>query len=430
MDDFLSVKTDKSMIIPSTLEDFRALIDKADVMNQTLPYLSHLSSDDFFILTNNYASLTNILKRNAYVWKKDLYEGTSVTDWNRSFHQIFYANNVLDGLQNLKSEEIEARHLEGGALFFRAFAYYNLSQVFCAPYDIKGENGGLGLPLRLKSDISEVVGRSTVEDVYMQMEKDLTRAIVLLPEQSTIKTRPTQFAAALLLARVQLLMGNYEGALSSSQRIMDNFELLDFNTLNASATYPMGQFNKEVLLHSSMSYTSTVSSTDYVDTLLIGAYEKDDLRATSWFVPRNGYHVFKGSYTGGALLFNGLAVDEAYLIAAECSARLNLLAEAKRILLEYLTSRYANNVAVDPVTGDSQADVLRAVLLERRKGLLYRGIRWSDIRRLNKNDNAGITISRMLEGQVISLIPNSLNYVLPIPDEVIFLSGIAQNPRE
>jgi hypothetical protein len=76
----------------------------------------------------------------------------------------------------------------------------------------------------------------------------------------------------------------------------------------------------------------------------------------------------------------------------------------------------------------SAAEALDTVLAERRKELAFRGIRWSDLRRLNQED-WNITLTRNLNGTPYTLPPNSKLYTLPIPPDVIQESGIAQNPR-
>ncbi|HEY0177744.1 MAG TPA: RagB/SusD family nutrient uptake outer membrane protein, partial [Pedobacter sp.] len=71
---------------------------------------------------------------------------------------------------------------------------------------------------------------------------------------------------------------------------------------------------------------------------------------------------------------------------------------------------------------------LRIVLQERRKELIMRGIRWMDIKRLNK-EGANITLTRKLNGNVYTLPANDLRFALPIPDDVIAFSGMKQNLR-
>jgi hypothetical protein len=93
-----------------------------------------------------------------------------------------------------------------------------------------------------------------------------------------------------------------------------------------------------------------------------------------------------------------------------------------------LTARYHAG-AFSPLSAASAAEALVLVLKERRKELLFRGLRWSDLRRFNLEKGKEVTLERQLNGTVHTLPPNDPRYVLPIPDIVIQLGGIPQNQR-
>ncbi len=57
------------------------------------------------------------------------------------------------------------------------------------------------------------------------------------------------------------------------------------------------------------------------------------------------------------------------------------------------------------------------VLQERRKELIFRGTRWSDLRRLNL-EGAGIGLNRIINGVTYTLPPNDARWVMLIPREV------------
>ncbi|WP_410528150.1 hypothetical protein [Sphingobacterium sp. IITKGP-BTPF85] len=61
--------------------------------------------------------------------------------------------------------------------------------------------------------------------------------------------------------------------------------------------------------------------------------------------------------------------------------------------------------------------------------MVFRGRRWSDLRRLNLDDRFKKTLKRSIDGQNYILEPNSLKYAHLIPDLVISESGIIQNKR-
>ena len=93
-----------------------------------------------------------------------------------------------------------------------------------------------------------------------------------------------------------------------------------------------------------------------------------------------------------------------------------------------LEKRYVAGTFV-PLSATDAEDALIKVLAERRKELVFRGLRWPDLRRLNKDPRFAKTITRSLDGEIFELPPNSPRYVLPIPQKVIELSGIKQNDR-
>lgn len=80
------------------------------------------------------------------------------------------------------------------------------------------------------------------------------------------------------------------------------------------------------------------------------------------------------------------------------------------------------------MTANSHAEALNIILKERRKELLIRGLRWSDLKRYNRG-GANITLTRTVNGQTYTLSPNDLRYAVAIPEDIITLTGMPQNPR-
>ena len=431
--DFLEVKPDKKLVVPSTLDDLQALLDYFDIHNANMPGMGELSSDDYYLLYDRWNTMSSPYMKNGYIWAKEIWEGSTSIDWNNRYRQIFYVNYVLEGLEKTARTDDPDRYdrLKGTALFYRAHAYYQLAQVFCEPFDKSAANDGYGLPLRLISDLNVHVDRATVKQTYERMEADLREAVNLLPEKDPYKTRPVKAAANALLSRVYLTMQEYDKALTfADAALAAGYELIKFSTLKTSASYPMAQYNSEVIFHSQMTrYTPLTNSRLITDSTLYRSYANEDIRKEAWFKSLSGGFTFKGSYCGSLQIFNGLAVDECYLTKAECLARKGFIEEALNTLNSLLVTRYKTGSFI-PLTAPSQQEALAIVLKERRKELLFRGVRWTDLRRLNLDASTATTIYRKLDGTVYKLVPNSPNYILPIADDVIQLSGIPQNIRE
>ena len=430
---FLDIKPDKKLVVPSTLDDLQALLDYFDVHNSNTPGMGELSSDDYYILYDRWNTLSSPYMKNGYIWAKEIWEGSTAIDWNNRYQQIFYANYVLEGLGKTDRADNPGDYdrLKGTALFYRANAFYQLAQEFCAPYDKSASNNGYGLPLRLTSDLNVRTDRATVKETYERIVTDLLDAVKLLLENDPYKTRPVKAAASALLSRVYLTMQEYDKALIYAETALDsNYKLIDLNSMKTSASYPMERYNSEVIFHSQMTqYTPLSSSRLIMDSTLFRSYAGNDLRKAAWFKSTSGNYTFKGSYCGSQQTFNGLAVDECYLTKAECLTRNGSVTEAINTLNKLLITRYKTG-SYTPINITDQQEALTIILMERRKELLFRGIRWTDLRRLNLDASTAITIYRKLNGTVYKLEPNSPNYILPLADDVIELSNIPQNIRQ
>ncbi|RZL37602.1 MAG: RagB/SusD family nutrient uptake outer membrane protein [Pedobacter sp.] len=204
-------------------------------------------------------------------------------------------------------------------------------------------------------------------------------------------------------------------------------DLIDFNTLTPSAIQPLAQFNTEVLMASRMVNLPIVAqSRAKVLPELYASYEINDLRKTVYFRDNgNGSYAFKGSYDGTTLYFSGIATDEVYLTRAECNARLGNGDLALKDLNDLLRKRYKTGTYID-LTQRDPALLLQVIIQERRKELLFRGLRWADIKRYNR-DGAGISLTRTVAGKTYTLEANSARFAIPIPEDIIVLSGIPQN---
>lgn len=439
-DDWLNVKNKKSSVTPQTLSDFQAVLDNAQVMNFSCPVIGELSADNVYFTDASISALA-APDRNAYLWQKDIFQGTASGDWNYPYQEIEYANIVLDGLAAIGQPEpgnANASGIKGAALFFRAFAYYNLSQLFCSAYHPNSAGSDPGLPLRLTSDVNEKSKRATVRVVFEQMISDLNSAEQLLPQTPLYKTRPSAVAAQFLQAKVYLAMQNYPMALKYADLVMAaGFHLIDFKSLNVTASQPFPSFaagNPEVVFYASATGNSAVwplSSTGRVDPALFATYQSSDLRKTAFYSldSKSGFYRFKGSYEGSDFYnFSGLAVNEALLIRSEARNRTGDIAGALDDLNALLKSRSDNTF--EPLDIKDGSQLLAAILLERRKELPFTAnIRWEDLRRINQQPATAVTITRSYAGNTYQLLPNSPLYTFPIPQNEIDASGIVQNER-
>lgn len=440
-DDWLNIKNNKSDVSPQTLQDFQAVLNNTTVFNNSGSIIGLVGTDNIYVPDKNLDGESS-LNRNTYLWAKDIYQDNIAQDWLNDYIQIEYANVVLDGIAKLSSTEqlsTTGSALKGQALFFRAFALYQLSQLYCKPYLKATASSDPGVPLRLTSDVTKKVGRGTVQQCYDQMIGDLKLAVSLLPQTSLYKTRPNSNAANALLAKIYLSMGDYANAYTYANAALQiNNALLDFNSLKITTSDPFPSFSKgnpEIVFYAYCYGLSTVflnsTVTGRVSPELYNSYADGDLRKTAFYAPdgSTGLYKAKGSFSAKGGNFCGIANGELLLIRSESAARTGNLQSAISDLNNLLQKRLTP-ATFSPVATTDVNILLSRILLERRKELAYTGnMRWEDLRRLNQDNRFAVTISRQYHGTNYTLQPNDARYVLPIPIDEINLENLTQNPR-
>ncbi|MFI5162357.1 MAG: RagB/SusD family nutrient uptake outer membrane protein [Sphingobacteriales bacterium] len=429
---FLAAKPDAKLDVPSTLADFQALLDYYPAISNNDPSSGEISADDYYLFTADYLALAQDNFRNMYTWQKDNLFVPGGNEWFNAYRPAFTSNTILEGLSAIvrtAANQSEYDNVKGEALYVRAKAFLKVAWQWAPAYDAAA-GAKPGIPVRLTSDFNQRSVRAGLQETFNQIISDFATAARLLPVTPLQVLRPSRPAAYAMLARTYLYMGDYiHAGLYADSCLRLYSTLLDYNTLNAAAAYPIRKFNAEVIQESLMITSPPISNTKArVDTLLYRSYAANDLRKTVFFkAGTNASHVFRGSYEGAPTLFGGVATDEVYLIRAECFARSGQTALAMADLNTLLSKRYKTGTFT-PFIAAAGADALALILTERRKELLFRGLRWPDLKRQNAA-GANINLTRIVNGKTYTLPANDPHYALPIPDDIIQLTGMQQNPR-
>jgi starch-binding outer membrane protein, SusD/RagB family len=431
---FLDAKPKTSINVPSTLTDFQALMDNYNTINQS-PGLGDISADNYFLDYGSWQSI-DVIGRNCYTWAKDPYGGIgNIQDWDLPYQQVLVANIVLEGLASVSRNDDSLHYdfIKGSAYFIRGKAFFDLLQCFAPPFDSATASADPGIPLKLSSNVNDMEIRSSVKDSYEQLLGDLKNARTFLHPiaPSANINRPNQPAAMALLSRVFLSMRNYAAAGAYADSCLQLYStLMDYNSLDSNSYLPFARTNAETMFQCFQNSLYEIDGGDgyaQVDSVLYGSYEATDMRRSLFYYTAGGGHFLKATYNGTFALFSGLATNEMFLNRAECNARLGNIPACLHDLDALLSKRYLTGTYT-PKSAATADQALALVLTERRKELPFSGVRWSDLRRLNK-EGANIMLQRMLNGQTYSLPPNSDLYVLPIPSNEVEGSGITQNPR-
>lgn len=434
---FLEAKSSKDMVIASTLADLQALLDAGDKLSLgRYPGLLEARTDDFYVGPGGLNRLTEDFKDLYFFEDSNQEDGEmNLKAWFNSYSTISIANTVLDELSFVKEgTQAERDVIKGMAIYHRALGHFTLSQVFCDVYEDSSADQKLGLPLKKTSDTSEPTVRATILETYDFVEKDLLEAIELLPEYTAYLTRPNKAAAHALLARFYLSKSDYDNSLLHSEKAMKyNDNLIDFNELNSASSFPISAMNKETLF---FAYAAGIGFLHpnrecYIDSMLFAQYDDRDVRKKVYFreLGDNKYS-FKGTYLGGGSgsFFVGPTTSEMYLTSAECYARKGDTELARERINKLLQYRWEHGYSYTIKEKDPEI-LLDTILLERRKELILRSVRWMDIRRLNLDAKYKKDIVRKVEGDenTYTLKANSRGFTYKIPRIVISLSGIEQN---
>jgi hypothetical protein len=432
---YLDAKPDATLATPSGLQDLQKLLDYYRGMNTLFVGGTGILSDNYYLTTENWASISREDQRNYYLWQKD---DNNVSDWSGPYNGIYVCNMVLESLKTLPlkpSDKQIAEQIQGAALFFRASFHYAVAQLFAKGYDSTTAASDPGIPLKVSTDITERATRSSVEKTYQQIISDFKEAAAMLPLTTSIKSRPCKAAAFGALARTLLAIGDYEQAyLYADSCLQLNDVLIDYNSLDSNAAAPFTKFNDEVIFQAISNSVSPNNPTICkIDSNLYASYSINDLRRILYFKKNaDGTYKFKGDYdgtsnNGAGHSFTGIVTDEQYLIRAECAARLNKTEEAQYYVNNLLEHRFKTGTFI-PVTTTNKIELLTFILDERRKELLFRGTRWTDLKRLNKDPRFAVTLTRIINGKIYQLPASEIKYVALIPKKVIQMSGMQQNP--
>ncbi|KUJ62239.1 carbohydrate-binding protein SusD [Flavobacteriaceae bacterium CRH] len=350
----------------------------------------------------------------------------------RTYYRIIRnANTILETVDAATGSDADKKILKGQALLYRAFCHYQLVQLFGKRYVNGVDNTQLGVPLILTVG-NEQFPRSTVEEVYTQINKDIDEANILLvgytkPNNSHLGLKVGQG----LKARVALTQGNWAIAADYAAQAKAGIALMTveqykkgFNDFTA-AEWMWGSHINEVQTdyfgnfgaYMSRNYNSTVirSCPKAINSKLYNLIPTTDVRSTLF--DKTGLHTAlnlpsnysKYPYTSQKFLSIStgdsrcdvpyMRVAEMYLIEAEAKARLGL-ADANTILFTLVSARNPSYV-LSANTGQALVD---EIWFQRRIELWGEGFRFYDLKRTNSPlDRTGANHNSTITNGVLSV---------------------------
>lgn len=452
--DFLD-ETPKGNLIPKTVDDFAMMLDSysSDQIAYGNP-LTEMMNDDVKIPDAKISRYYNWGIR-SFCWEDYVYtESENDATYNALYHVIYVCNYILDNIENAEEKgEFSREYVEGAARFHRANAYFNLVNLYSKHYDAKTATTDLGVALLLKADVNAQPNRASVHDVYEAINKDLTKAEKLLDNTPVEYTfRASKAAVYAMMARVHLYREEYEECREACRKARAiAIELIDYNNLSkdkenpdggisgseGTASIPSQDWRKPEIICYKWVGTEPNRYTDYnlSDELIRLFDEETDLRWKLFVTTCN----YEGDGTPGtdeprisAFMYNankGYNIGEVYITEAEACVRTNDIDGALWALNALSVKRYETDTYKE--ISERNADkLLRIILDERRREQMFKGTRWFDLKRLNKDPRFAKTIIHVYQGETYTLEPNDNHYVIAIPPKAIAANNrLEQNPR-
>lgn len=392
-------------------------------------------------------------------WQPDMFYtmetvGLFKNVWQAYYKLILGANAALDYIDDMAGTYEEKTIVKAQAHALRGLYFFNLVNLFGEPYNHNKK--ALGVPLKVGSELTiEYPSRNTVEEVYVQIEKDLDEAEKLylsLPEEYRYKQdyRTNLPMVQLMKSRVYLHEEKWSDAVKYANKVITDwdFTLTDLNTLpeptlkepyynfisyNCSETIWLYGNILDAVKYSSFTigYANNQPRRNMFNASpeLLKGYVEGDLRKERYIVTEyedSSIYLPFGKYfissthipTGGSEFGMAFRLAEAYLNLAEGAAFSEAPETARKAINTLREHRFVSGTyePMPEYTGNDLVDYIRQ---ERRLELCYEGFRWFDLRRYGMP-----LFSRewIVNGQKIALYTMEEKdpaYTLPIPEQVL-----------
>ncbi|GAB2620225.1 RagB/SusD family nutrient uptake outer membrane protein [Belliella aquatica] len=384
--------------------------------------------------------------------------------WRFYYAIIGNANMIIANIDNAEGPQSDKDEIKGQALAYRAWAHWNLVQLFGQRFEVGGANTQLGVPIVLEP-ITEGGPRNTVAEVYAQVNTDIDAAIALLETNRTAKSHININVARGIKARVAMTQGIYPLAAQQARLAREGYPLMSqtqilegFNNLD-NPEWIWGsrqQDDQQTFFASFFAYLSVnFSSTNIrsnpkaINSLLYDQISDTDSRKRLWdpnaanatlrdpFIDEVTLSNFsKRNYMNRKFVAQANASSvgdvpymraaEMYLIEAEALARDGQVGAAQDVLFEFASARDSEYTKS---TNIGQA-LIDEIMIQRRVELWGEGFRFYDLKRLNLPlDRTGANhVSTVINGKFEEPAgTNNWQFKIPI-SELNANEFIVQNP--
>lgn len=368
--------------------------------------------------------------------------------WNAYYKWVSNANYILSANETMEGTEADKNYVMGQAYVIRAYSYFMLAQSFARTY--KGHESEPCCPIYTEPTVAGTEGaaRSTVQEVYDQILKDLNEGLNLLKDTKRKHITHMGYEVALgLQARIALVMENWELAKTSAHEAIKvsgtkAIKPEDFAGLNnakaknviwgAEIIPDQSGMYASLFAHMSPEVSYGKSALKQISKDLYAKMNATDAR-TAWWLPNDPSNK-KGGYLQNKFQFKDIQTwtgdyiwmraEEMYLTAAEAECRLGdekaALDDLKAVMSlrdpKYVCEK--TGTALGKLTNEQTGSLLEEILIQRRIELWGEFGRVYDIRRLKqgfvRSEEMGYPKDALLENRPTT-DPENFMWVMTIP---------------
>lgn len=369
-----------------------------------------IMGDDVVFNTSASAGLIN-----EYKWISHRNPTSGMLYYNYTFYYVIIgnANMIIANIDAAAGSDADKKTIKGQALAYRAWAYFQMVQLFGERFVAGAANNSLAVPLVL-TPTTEITPRSTVAQVYAQINADLDLAITNLTGYTRLnKSHLNINVAKGFKARVALTQQNWGDAIKFAQEARVGFALMTnaayltgFNDYTNSEwlwssriqsdqtnyfysffAYMSANYNSTVIRTSPKSINSTLYNTITATDVRKKLWDPTGTNTTDFPVPISSAVRYKYMSRKFRVADVNLSIGdvpymragELYLIEAEAQARNGNNAAAATALYTLAFNRDPSYV-LSTKTG---AALIEEIITQRRVELWGEGFRFYDLKRTN-----------------------------------------------
>jgi hypothetical protein len=435
-EDYLNIEP-KGQKIPTTLADYEALLRDEYAIGQTPVANALYLLNDYYVRKSALATAS--LTRANYLWD----ESANRIQLNSTSENTFYYLYATISSCNLLIEHVptateatdaERNEVIAYAKVIRSLCYFVLCNYYADTYETATASTKLSVPLITSADIDAPYEQVTIQRLYDFIIQNIKEAIDGgLPEQSMTIIHPNLGAAYALLARVYLQMSNFTEALRYADlALLQNDMLYDWNGY-------YDQFQDMIEDPSDYSTLPTPMGYDYVENYYFrhgdgspnyptgelmlpveraGRFEDGDAKFMSrWKLFTENMDTYYRGIGRGYFNWGGLTTCEMYLIKAECLARQASGANysiAMAALNRVRETRIRPN-DYQPLSATTLAEAIEHIRRTKDNELIFSIVPFADARRFNAEGTFARTMTKTVDGQTLTLRPDSHLWTMPFP---------------